>query len=72
MTEVGAEASAEAVAVEASAEGSVGVARRLPRARGFAEWPVQGSPKQEGRALRKQVLAVRTARSTWTVRGPTR
>jgi uncharacterized protein (DUF2252 family) len=55
MTEVGAEASAEAVAVEASAEGSVGVARRLPRARGFAEWPVQGSPKQEGRALRKQV-----------------
>ncbi|WP_405646079.1 DUF2252 domain-containing protein [Streptomyces sp. NBC_00019] len=46
MTEVG---------VEASAEDSVGVARRLPRARGFAEWPVQGSPKQEGKALRKRV-----------------
>ncbi|MCX5332831.1 DUF2252 domain-containing protein [Streptomyces sp. NBC_00140] len=46
MTEVG---------VEASAEVSVGVARRLPRTRGFAEWPVQGSPKQEGKALRKRV-----------------
>ncbi|KKD09687.1 DUF2252 domain-containing protein [Streptomyces sp. WM6386] len=46
MTEVG---------VGASGEVSVGVARRLPRARGFAEWPVQGSPKQEGKALRKRV-----------------
>ncbi|NNN38302.1 DUF2252 domain-containing protein, partial [Streptomyces sp. S3(2020)] len=46
MTEVGA---------GASAEGSVGAARRLPRVRGFAEWPVQGSPRQEGRALRKRV-----------------
>ncbi|MEV7883807.1 DUF2252 domain-containing protein [Streptomyces sp. NPDC002817] len=46
MTEVG---------VEASGEVSVGVARKLPRARGFAEWPVQGSPKQEGKALRKRV-----------------
>ncbi|MDC2957352.1 DUF2252 domain-containing protein [Streptomyces gilvifuscus] len=26
--------------------------RRLPRVRGFAEWPVEGSPKQEGKALR--------------------
>ncbi|MEU5321282.1 DUF2252 domain-containing protein [Streptomyces sp. NPDC021056] len=46
MTEVG---------VEASAEDSAGAGRRLPRVRGFAEWPVQGSPKQEGKALRKQV-----------------
>jgi uncharacterized protein (DUF2252 family) len=46
MTEVG---------VEASAEVSAGAGRRLPRVRGFAEWPVQGSPKQEGKALRKRV-----------------
>lgn len=30
-------------------------ARRLPRVRGFAAWPPQGSPKQEGKALRKGV-----------------
>ncbi|ALV34646.1 DUF2252 domain-containing protein [Streptomyces sp. CdTB01] len=29
--------------------------RRLPRVRGFAEWPVEGSPKQEGKALRGPV-----------------
>ncbi|MDQ0600411.1 uncharacterized protein (DUF2252 family) [Streptomyces canus] len=46
MTEVG---------VEASAEVSAGAGRRLPRVRGFAERPVQGSPKQEGKALRKRV-----------------
>ncbi|MEU5887841.1 DUF2252 domain-containing protein [Streptomyces sp. NPDC047461] len=46
MTEVG---------VEASAGDSVDAERRLPRVRGFAEWPVQGSPKQEGKALRKRV-----------------
>ncbi|WP_327718175.1 DUF2252 domain-containing protein [Streptomyces sp. NBC_00490] len=46
MTEVG---------VEASAEVSAGAGRRLPRVRGFAEWPVQGSPKREGKALRKRV-----------------
>ncbi|WP_055563973.1 DUF2252 domain-containing protein [Streptomyces atriruber] len=28
---------------------------RLPRVRGFAEWPAQGSPKAEGKALRRQV-----------------
>lgn len=46
MTEVGAGLSGGVTAE---------VARRLPRARGFAEWPVQGSPKQEGKALRRQV-----------------
>lgn len=46
MTEVG---------VEASTEVSAGAGRRLPRVRGFAEWPVQGSPKREGKALRKRV-----------------
>lgn len=50
MTEVGVGLSGEV-----SAEVSEEVARRLPRARGFAEWPVQGSPKQEGKALRRQV-----------------
>lgn len=29
--------------------------RRLPRVRGFAEWPVEGSPKHEGKALRRVV-----------------
>ncbi|MFF7793584.1 DUF2252 family protein [Streptomyces sp. NPDC007991] len=29
--------------------------RRLPRVRGFAAWPVEGSPKDEGKALRKRV-----------------
>ncbi|WP_338781165.1 DUF2252 domain-containing protein [Streptomyces sp. DG1A-41] len=28
---------------------------RLPRVRGFAEWPVEGSPKDEGKALRKRI-----------------
>ncbi|MGW1025514.1 DUF2252 domain-containing protein [Streptomyces sp. NPDC002577] len=30
-------------------------AARLPRVRGFAEWPAEGSPKQEGKALRGRV-----------------
>lgn len=29
--------------------------RRVPRVRGFATWPVEGSPKEEGRALREGV-----------------
>ncbi|MCI3274757.1 DUF2252 domain-containing protein [Streptomyces cylindrosporus] len=29
--------------------------RRLPRVPGFARWPVEGSPKEEGKALRKVV-----------------
>ncbi|MGW3985634.1 DUF2252 domain-containing protein [Streptomyces sp. NPDC004830] len=29
-----------------------GPGRRLPRVRGFAEWPAEGSPKREGKALR--------------------
>ncbi|MEU5899750.1 MULTISPECIES: DUF2252 domain-containing protein [Streptomyces] len=28
---------------------------RLPRVRGFAEWPAQGSPKAEGKAVRRRV-----------------
>ncbi|WDV53042.1 DUF2252 domain-containing protein [Streptomyces coeruleorubidus] len=32
-----------------------GVTHRLPRVRGFAEWPVEGSPKDEGKALRKRL-----------------
>lgn len=28
---------------------------RLPRVAGFAEWPAQGSPKREGKALRRRV-----------------
>ncbi|MEW2808490.1 DUF2252 domain-containing protein [Streptomyces massasporeus] len=32
-----------------------GAPRRLPRVRGFAEWPAEGSPKDEGKALRKRV-----------------
>ncbi|MFE9028811.1 DUF2252 domain-containing protein [Streptomyces iakyrus] len=29
--------------------------RRLPKVRGFAEWPAEGSPKDEGKALRKRI-----------------
>ncbi|MEU0172008.1 DUF2252 domain-containing protein [Streptomyces massasporeus] len=29
--------------------------RRLPRVRGFAEWPAEGSPKDDGKALRKRI-----------------
>ncbi|PWI16714.1 DUF2252 domain-containing protein [Streptomyces sp. Act143] len=46
MTEVGAEAVAEV---------SAGAGRRLPRTRGFAAWPAQGSPKEEGKSLRAKV-----------------
>ncbi|MGV9250753.1 DUF2252 domain-containing protein [Streptomyces sp. NPDC003697] len=28
---------------------------RLPRVRGFAEWPAEGTPKEEGKALRRRV-----------------
>ncbi|MFF3328514.1 DUF2252 domain-containing protein [Streptomyces sp. NPDC002888] len=42
MTEVG--------GTEASEPG-----RRLPRVPGFAEWPAEGSPKEEGKALRRRV-----------------
>ncbi|MFJ2161589.1 DUF2252 domain-containing protein [Streptomyces sp. NPDC087856] len=36
-------------------EAGVGVGRRLPGVRGFATWPVAGSPKEEGKALRASV-----------------
>jgi len=36
-------------------QGGCGAGRRLPRVRGFAEWPTQGSPKEEGKALRERV-----------------
>ncbi|MXM65023.1 DUF2252 domain-containing protein [Streptomyces sp. HUCO-GS316] len=45
------EVGAEVVSQEPSPE----AARRLPRVRGFAEWPSEGSPKQEGKALRELV-----------------
>ncbi|MET7573554.1 DUF2252 domain-containing protein [Streptomyces sp. NPDC005492] len=36
-------------------EAGIGVGRRLPGVRGFAAWPVEGSPKEEGKALRESV-----------------
>jgi len=36
-------------------EAGIGVGRRLPGVRGFATWAVEGSPKEEGRALRESV-----------------
>ncbi|MFJ3667907.1 DUF2252 domain-containing protein [Streptomyces sp. NPDC090106] len=46
----------EAVGVtEIGAETGVGAGGRLPRARGFASWPAPGSPKQEGKDLRRKV-----------------
>ncbi|MEV8594356.1 DUF2252 domain-containing protein [Streptomyces sp. NPDC052012] len=38
-----------------SGAGRAGAGRRLPRVPGFAEWPAQGSPKEEGKALRRTV-----------------
>ncbi|MEU4463272.1 DUF2252 domain-containing protein [Streptomyces sp. NPDC024017] len=40
---------------EGGAMAKDGAPRRLPRVRGFAEWPAEGSPKHEGKALRKQI-----------------
>nr|WSY53278.1 DUF2252 domain-containing protein [Streptomyces sp. NBC_00886] len=36
-------------------EAGIGVGRRLPGVRGFATWPVEGSPKEEGQALRESI-----------------
>ncbi|MDQ0934112.1 hypothetical protein QFZ49_004052 [Streptomyces turgidiscabies] len=47
MTEVGTEL--------AGAAGARSRARELPRVRGFAQWRPEGSPKEEGKALRRQV-----------------
>ncbi|MFJ2001764.1 DUF2252 domain-containing protein [Streptomyces chartreusis] len=57
MTEVGAEAVAAEAAAAASEPGerTASAARRLPRVQGFAEWPGGGSPKEEGKELRKRV-----------------
>ncbi|MFJ7151101.1 DUF2252 domain-containing protein [Streptomyces sp. NPDC100445] len=38
-----------------AADGTGRGTRRLPRVRGFAQWPPQGSPKKEGKALRAGV-----------------
>ncbi|MBR8642668.1 DUF2252 domain-containing protein [Streptomyces tuirus] len=40
---------------EAGKTAGDGAPRRLPRVRGFAEWPAEGSPKDEGKALRKRI-----------------
>ncbi|SOD85154.1 DUF2252 domain-containing protein [Streptomyces sp. Ag109_G2-15] len=49
MTETGAGTAGTAETAEQAA------VPRLPRMRGFAEWPPQGSPKEEGKALRASV-----------------
>ncbi|MBD0841115.1 DUF2252 domain-containing protein [Streptomyces sp. TRM68416] len=46
--------SGEAVGVIGSGVEAEG-ARRLPQVRGFAGWPVRGTPKEEGKALRERV-----------------
>ncbi|WP_424886470.1 DUF2252 domain-containing protein [Streptomyces sp. SAI-126] len=57
----GTEAQEASAPVSASASASVsadtaaGLARRLPLVPGFAQWPVEGSPKEEGKALRERV-----------------
>ncbi|MFJ2963649.1 DUF2252 domain-containing protein [Streptomyces collinus] len=40
---------------ESGAAARDGAPRRLPKVRGFAEWPAEGSPKDEGKALRKRI-----------------
>ncbi|WP_415923970.1 DUF2252 domain-containing protein [Streptomyces sp. ID05-47C] len=58
MTEVGAGVGVAVGAdVVSGAErgATVGAGPRLPLVRGFAEWPASGSPKEEGKALRRRV-----------------
>ncbi|BCM68024.1 hypothetical protein EASAB2608_03358 [Streptomyces sp. EAS-AB2608] len=58
MDRAGATARADAAGAvdRADAAGAAGRGvRRLPRVRGFAPWPPQGSPKEEGKALRAGV-----------------
>ncbi|MFF5969157.1 DUF2252 domain-containing protein [Streptomyces collinus] len=40
---------------EGGATARDGAPRRLPKVRGFAEWPAEGSPKDEGKALRQRI-----------------
>ncbi|KOU58748.1 hypothetical protein ADK57_35980 [Streptomyces sp. MMG1533] len=55
MTEVGAETvDGDAVPVRQAAAGAEST-RRLPLVRGFAVGPAQGTPKEEGKALRRSV-----------------
>lgn len=51
MTETG----AGVLGAETGAGAETGEVRRLPRVRGFADWPAPGSPKEEGKALRASV-----------------
>ncbi|MFJ8789167.1 DUF2252 domain-containing protein [Streptomyces sp. NPDC102462] len=57
MTEAGVETAGTAAGAGAETAAGVGAGagRRLPRVRGFAGWPAQGSPKAEGKALRASV-----------------
>ncbi|MEV0480488.1 DUF2252 domain-containing protein [Streptomyces sp. NPDC050508] len=48
-------------------EAGIGVGRRLPGVRGFATWPVEGSPKEEGKALRESIP--RSAHAAFDVDG---
>ncbi|MFI1698090.1 MULTISPECIES: DUF2252 domain-containing protein [Streptomyces] len=54
MTEVGAGVGVDVVS-GAESGATVGAGPRLPLVRGFAEWPASGSPKEEGKALRRGV-----------------
>jgi len=61
MTQDGTETVADMVPVEEvavpadQAAVSAARARRLPGVRGFAGWPAEGTPKEEGKALRRRV-----------------
>lgn len=55
MTEVGVETVAGDVVPAQQAATGAGGAHRLPRVRGFAEWPAEGTPKEEGKALRRGI-----------------
>ncbi|GGW53534.1 hypothetical protein GCM10010350_42350 [Streptomyces galilaeus] len=54
VTEVGAGVGVDVVS-GAESGATVGAGPRLPLVRGFAEWPASGSPKEEGKALRRGV-----------------
>ncbi|MFE9440526.1 DUF2252 domain-containing protein [Streptomyces sp. NPDC006602] len=55
MTEIGAETVVGDAAPVQQAVAGAGGARRVPRVHGFADRPAEGTPKEEGKALRRSV-----------------
>jgi uncharacterized protein (DUF2252 family) len=55
VTEVGAETGVGDAVPDRQTVARTGGARRVPQVHGFARWPAEGTPKEEGKALRRSV-----------------